>query len=122
METHYEEIMKGKTLYQCGFPHSINFMPRTYGDWRKAMSKFRQWVGICSGRRIVFGEGQGFGLVPKSARAGDVICILHGSKVPILLRRLGRCYRVIGQCYWHRWMYGEKVYCAEEGGDVFKLV
>ena len=96
METHYEGIMECKTLYQCGFPHSMNFMPRTYGDWRKAMSKFRQWVGICSGRRIVFGEVQGFGLVPKSARAGDVICILHGSKVPILLRRLGRFYRVIG--------------------------
>lgn len=113
--------MEGKALYQRGFPHSINFMLRTYGGWRKAMSKFRQWVGICSGGRIVFGEGQGVGPVPKSAKAGDVICVLHGSKVQIVLRSLDRCYTVIGQCYWRGWMYGEKVDWAEEEGMCISL-
>ena len=123
MLVYYKEIMEDtEPLYHRGLPHALSCMPRTYGGWKAAMSKLRQWGIVCAGRRIVFGEGQGFGLVPKTTTGGDVICILHGSKVPIVLRRLGRCYRVVGQCYWHDWMYGEKVVWLEEEGDLFKLV
>jgi hypothetical protein len=118
----YDLIMSGETIYHQGKPHSLSFMPRTWGSWKKAMAKLRQWVSICSGRRIVFGEKQGFGLVPKKATEGDIVCILHGSKVPIVLRRLGRVYRVIGQCYWHDWMDGEKVHWAEDEADSFLLI
>ena len=123
MLIYYKEIMEDtKPLNYRGLPDALSLMPRTYGGWKAAMSKIRQWSVICAGRRIVFGEGQGFGLLPKSAKCGDVICVLHGSKVPIVLRRLGRCYRVVGQCYWHDWMYGENVHWSEREGDLFKLV
>jgi len=123
MLDYYDEIMEDKVpLFHDGRPHAFSFMHRIFGGWKSAMSKLRQWGVICSGRRIAFGEGRGFGLVPKTVRGGDVICILHGSKVPIVLRRLGRCYRVIGQCYWHGWMYGDPVDWKEDEGDLFKLV
>jgi hypothetical protein len=84
------------------------------GSWQKALSKFSLWAGICSSRRIVFGEkapgkNRAIGLVPSGAKGDDSVWILHGSKVPVVLRRLGRYYRVIGHCYWDGWMYGEKV-------------
>ena len=118
----HDELMAGKELFHNGKPHFLSFMTRTYGSWKAGMAKLRQWAGICSGRRIVFGETQGFGLAPQTTRGGDVICVLHGSKVPIVLRRLGRCYRVIGQCYWHEWMYGDKVDWSEDGGECFQLI
>lgn len=123
MLTYHDDIMEdAEPLYHRGLPHALSFMPRTYGGWKSAMSKLRQWGSICVGRRIVFGEGQGFGLVPKTTHCGDMVFILHGSKVPVVLRRLGRCYRVVGQCYWHDWMYGENVNWSEGEGDRFKLV
>ena len=123
MLIYYKEVMEATNpLNYRGLPDALSLMPRTYGGWKAAMSKVRQWGIICAGRRIVFGEGQGFGLVPKTAKSGDVSCVFHGSKVPIVLRRLGRCYRVVGQCYWHDWMYGENVHWSEREGDLFKLV
>lgn len=123
MLSYYKEIMEdAQPLYHRGLPQAFSLMSRTYGGWKSAMSKLRQWGSICAGRRIAFGESQGFGLVPKTAKCGDVVCILHGSKVPIVLRRLGRCHRVVGQCYWHGWMYGEKVDWSEGEGGLFKLV
>jgi hypothetical protein len=62
------------------------------------------------------------GLASKGAEAGDVVRILHGSKAPIVLRGLGRRYRVIGQCYWHDWTYGERVDWEENAGDSFSLI
>jgi hypothetical protein len=40
--------------------------------------------------------------MPKAAHKGDLICLLHGSKVPCILRRSGvgkERYRIISQCY-----------------------
>ena len=118
----HDEIMAGEKLFHNGLPHCFSFMTRTFGSWKAGMAKLRQWTSICSGRRIVFGEAQGFGLAPKTTRGRDIICILHGSKVPVVLRRLGRCYRVIGQCYWHGWMYGDKVDWSEDEGECFQLI
>lgn len=43
-------------------------------------------------------------------------------KVPVVLWRLGRCCRVIGQCYWQRWIYRDKVDWKEDEGDLFTLI
>jgi hypothetical protein len=61
------------------------------------------------------------GLAPRVAQSGDLICILHGSKVPVLLRKSGKCYLVVGQCYFEGYMYGELVDWEENDADVFKL-
>ncbi|KAH6619010.1 heterokaryon incompatibility protein-domain-containing protein [Boeremia exigua] len=48
------------------------------------------------------------GFVPTRARTGDLICIIHGAKVPFVVRKIanGR-YTLVGECYMHGIMYGE---------------
>ena len=119
----YDEHMAGEVLYYKGLPHALSFVPRTYGSWKAGLSKLRQWTGICSGRRIAFGNKQRFGLVPRTSKEGDEIFILHGSKVPIVLRKVKtHYYRVIGQCYWHACMLGDEVDWKEDEGDEFNLI
>ena len=67
-------------------------------------------------------NGQDMGLVSKDSAEGDDICVLHGSRVPVVLQRGGSGYEVIGQCYWHDWMYGDKVGWKEGEGDTFLLI
>ena len=119
----YDEHMAGKVLYHRGLPHAFSLVPRTYGSWKAGLSKLRQWTGICSGRRIAFGDKQRFGLVPRTSEEGDEIFILHGSKVPVVLRKVEtHYYRVIGQCYWHECMLGDEVDWKEDEGDEVNLI
>jgi hypothetical protein len=50
------------------------------------------------------------GLVPLAAELGDVVCIVHGSCVPFILRRckdVKGAFRLVGKCYIHGIMEGE---------------
>jgi heterokaryon incompatibility protein (HET) len=68
-------------------------------------------------------EGDRYGLVNLNARVGDVISILHGSKVPIVLRPSSNdTYQVVGQCYLEGCMYGEEVTWEENEAQEFRLV
>lgn len=63
------------------------------------------------------------GLAPPLTRAEDVVCIIHGSKTPIILRKSttpGR-YHLLGQSYLEDWMHGEQISWREEDADVFEL-
>ena len=54
--------------------------------------------------------GQGYVVLgPKSCKAGDSVCILHGCSVPVLLRRRRYMagYSFVGECYVHGMMDGE---------------
>lgn len=52
--------------------------------------------------RTVFETQDGYiGIGPPSARSGDSVCILLGSKVPMLLRPTQNGFTVIGECYGH---------------------
>jgi hypothetical protein len=75
-------------------------------------------------KRLFLGNKQLFGLGPKAVRSGDCICIVHGSTVPLLLRRCenGKEFTVVGQCYYESWMYGEQVDWNEDEADEFVLV
>jgi len=75
-------------------------------------------------KRLYLGHKQLFGLGPKAVQSDDCICIIHGSTVPLLLRRCasGKEYTVVGQCYYESWMYGEKVDWEEDEADEFVLV
>jgi hypothetical protein len=64
-----------------------------------------------------------FGLAPWIVVPGDLVCILHGSSVPVILRKSpsnGR-FTVVGQCYLEEWMQGEHLYWTEEEADTFQL-
>jgi hypothetical protein len=74
-------------------------------------------------RRLISTTNGRVGLVPERAEKGDAICILHGSHVPVSLRKNadGETYEVIGQCYLEGVMYGEAVTWEEDEADTFLL-
>jgi hypothetical protein len=62
--------------------------------------------------------------MPKAADIGDHVCILHGSKVPVILRKAPGTenFKLIGQAYVEHGMHGEAVtWTVEDAGD-FLLV
>ncbi|KAK0323188.1 hypothetical protein LTR82_005548 [Friedmanniomyces endolithicus] len=116
-----KELEAGEILYHDRRPHFMSLMPRTYGSFKEGVRVLKSWMRTCIGRCIAFGKTQGLGLVPRTSCKGDIVCILHGSKVPVVLRRVDSRYRLVGQCYWHGWMNGELVDWAENEGDVFEI-
>jgi hypothetical protein len=76
-----------------------------------------------------------FGLAPERCREGDIVCILEGCSVPVVLRVKKNpiksapkgpsdVYKLIGEAYVHRKMYGEAVHDlrhVEEHQQTFTL-
>jgi hypothetical protein len=55
---------------------------------------------------------------PAVVKEMDEIIVLHGSKLPVVLRRiLSKRHRTVGQCYWHGCMNGKKVDWPETEGE-----
>jgi len=48
------------------------------------------------------------GLVPGAAEIGDYIAICKGGGRPLVIRSQGETFRIIGECYVHGMMYGER--------------
>jgi hypothetical protein len=72
------------------------------------------WVDtkVCEGRKLAILGKHCLALGPSQAKKGDSICILHGSRVPWVLRPRpteSDTYEVVGQCFVHGAMYGEAV-------------
>ncbi|GFG16213.1 hypothetical protein IFM5058_07846 [Aspergillus udagawae] len=68
----------------------------------KTLEELREWALIAQQKKLFLSDGYDVGLVPKTAKIGDLICLLHGSKVPCILRPTADSeerYRVISQCY-----------------------
>lgn len=71
-------------------------------------NKGELWIPPGSNRRKVVVTTGGFlGIASGGVTTGDVIALLEGGKVPLVLRRKGEHYRLVGDCYVHGVMYGE---------------
>lgn len=68
---------------------------------------------LCGGRdtRRWFGvTDKGYmGMLPRTTKAGDVVCIVKGAKVPMVLRKMPSvdAYQLVGEAYVHGIMEGE---------------
>lgn len=80
-------------------------------------------IQITQYRRLVSTTSNRVGLAPEEAEKGDLICILHGSSVPVVLRTNedAMTYRVIVSCYLEGVMRGEAVTWEEDEADTFLL-
>jgi hypothetical protein len=79
--------------------------------------------GALIGRMLFKGDADKYGLAPSDSKVGDLVCILHGSDVPVILRRgAGNTYTFIGQCYFEGCMYGEAVKWEEDEAEEFYLI
>jgi hypothetical protein len=81
-----------------------------------------QVTRTCHRRTILALEERTMALGPPNTEPGDVVCILHGSKLPIVLRCQGDKWRFIGQCYVDGIMFGEAVAWAEDEADSFEII
>jgi len=92
-------------------------------SWKTKATQLRDHGRIAWGRQLVVGRDWRLGLTHETVKEGDVMCIIHGSKVPLMLRRLANGYcRLMGQCYFEGAMRGEEVNWNEESADEFVLV
>jgi len=67
------------------------------------------------GRRMVTTEGRYLGLAPDAVQKGDVIAIVYGCNFPVVLRKCGEFYLVIGESYIDGIMDGELIEAKERG-------
>jgi hypothetical protein len=63
--------------------------------------------GLDCGGREGEEEELGFGLAPRQAEKGDIICVLWGCTVPVCLRKKGDYWMLIGEVYLHEMMDGQ---------------
>lgn len=80
---------------------------------------------IARGRRVCLTQEGKLGLVPWAAQAGDIISIVHGSNVPLILRKRSLPpvgYRLIGQAYVEDMMNGQAVSWAVDDAKRFSIV
>jgi hypothetical protein len=74
-------------------------------------------------RRVVYCLKGKFALALDHVEKGDKIAILHGARVPFVLRpRPDGKYHLVGQCYYDGAMYGEMSDPDDDNADVFTLV
>ncbi|KAK5100735.1 hypothetical protein LTR24_000881 [Lithohypha guttulata] len=71
----------------------------------------------CTNRRLFTTQGGqiGLGLGPQASQEGDVVCVLAGSRMPMVLRPAATGFRVVGPCYVHGIMQGEAAAMIAEG-------
>ena len=58
-------------------------------------------------KRLLVTETGYIGMAPFEARKGDMVCLLLGCRVPVVLRKFGEGYQLIGDVYVHGIMNGE---------------
>ena len=58
-------------------------------------------------RRLIFSSKGYMGIGPYDAEVGDELCILYGAKLPVILRKKGLYWLIVGEAYVHGIMDGE---------------
>ena len=86
------------------------------------LQRFRSETRRCTSRSWLSLETHTIALGPKTARMGDFVVILNGSRVPCVVREKGRFFELVGQCYVDGMMYGEVCTWEDEHADMFFLV
>lgn len=98
-------LSQGHRAYKLGSEEELQI--------RQLMKDVEKARWLCGGqetRRKFAVTGKGcIGMVPRKARVGDLICILYGSAVPMVLRKMPSedTYQLVGETYVHGIMDGE---------------
>jgi len=73
---------------------------------RNASSRFLNGNKLTKNRRIIRTENGYVGIAPHFAEKGDWIALFKGGKVPLVIRREGLNWRLVGDAYVHGIMFG----------------
>jgi hypothetical protein len=73
-------------------------------------SRFQKCMQRCITDTVLFETKDGYlGLGPKMMRKGDLICVLLGSKVPFIMRKVDNHFILLGECFVLGLMDGEAI-------------
>jgi len=75
-------------------------------QWLEALTR---QATQCANRRFALLKNSFLGLVPKAAKAGDNIAVLHGSSLPFVIRGTEQECTLIGVAFVDGIMYGESM-------------
>lgn len=80
------------------------------------------WLDRLARTSCFFLSDEGYmGTAPLDAGLGDIVCVLLGSDTPMVLRRHGDHFTLVGPCYVCGLMYGQAVKEAREGKREFEV-
>lgn len=88
----------------------------------RLIQKLNRRTFLCVKKRVFCTNEGLIGLGPQLISDNDFVCILHGSKVPCIMRKQGNDWKVIGLCFYEEGMHGEFVDWKEADGDTFDLL
>ena len=95
-------------------------LPETVNIWLLALAAQAHCL---ANRRFALLDKHYFGLVPKDARAGDHVAILHGLTLPVILRSKDyERYELVGACFVDGIMFGEATTWSERNARRFCIV
>jgi hypothetical protein len=99
--------------------HADNY---NYYEAKLNVEALLAYCQVIKNRRVISTLNWRLGIAPNSVDIDDIVCILHGSPTPVVLRMLSDgTYVVIGQAYVEGIMRGGAVTWAESEADVFIL-
>lgn len=110
MEPYFESL---RSVYRYQHSGIDDGVPFTGFQQHLAQYFLRALRRAMIGRRFCeMGDGR-LGLVPRGAEVGEIVCVVHGSQSPLLIRRSQKVessatkFELVGTCFVHGLMYGE---------------
>lgn len=76
---------------------------------RRSLRYLQAFREACTDRRFFVGSMGYFGLGPSTTQSDDLVCILYGSRWPVILRLVEGHYQILGITYTHSIMHGEAI-------------
>ena len=102
----YRRGLLDSTFTPVEFSHHYR-KTRDFENHKRIEASIEKWS---SKRQICLTEKDRLAFVPQKAEEMDIICVIYGSEVPYVLRRMRNGhYRVIGECYVYGIMDGKAV-------------
>lgn len=81
----------------------------------------QQLVLVTQPQRVIYTWKARLGFACAIVLLNDLVCIIHGSKTNLVLRRSGGNFGFVEQCYLEDAMHGEAVIWEEDEADTFIL-
>jgi hypothetical protein len=126
--TNYDELTRDTILRAC-FANAMSETELGASDLEQSRLNFEttksgpQNSSTTSRKHIAFCKKKKLAFVHNLSRTRDQIAVIHGSIVPIVLRRRhDGFYQVLGQCYYEDAMDGNAVTWKEDEADTLTLV
>jgi hypothetical protein len=117
-DRHLSDLFPGEKKYHPQHIEDRNgdYPPIVFGRAHQEHFDATLWaMRVLAWRRLVVTQGGYLGLAPAASMAGDIIAVLPGCHVPLVLRREGERFRVLGESYVHGIMAGELQEMLEQG-------